>query len=223
MGALRPIELAVKRQAWRVEGEFESNHADWRSIRAGILERDRHSCAYCDFSAPKYQEVHHLNGDHADNRPENLITTCALCHATQHVGLAGRFGRGHLIWLPEIDQATLNHLVRWLELGPYQDADMGAYVSAPKENLRRFFEQRKTVCAAQFGSSSALDLGQILLDMDDHFYQQQARLRLGPVRLYPVLSGYPAEVTEVWRQQLKLIVPEPTKIPVYLEAGKQKS
>lgn len=34
-------------------------------------------------------DVHHINGDHSDNRPENLTTLCANCHRLAHVADRG--------------------------------------------------------------------------------------------------------------------------------------
>lgn len=43
-------------------------------------------CVLCGF-IPVHAcqlDVHHINGDHADNRPENLTTLCANCHRLAH-------------------------------------------------------------------------------------------------------------------------------------------
>ena len=39
-------------------------------------------CAECGFVCARLQQMdrHHVNGDHADNRPGNLVTLCANCH-----------------------------------------------------------------------------------------------------------------------------------------------
>jgi 5-methylcytosine-specific restriction endonuclease McrA len=34
--------------------------------------------------SPSGLHVHHLNGNPADNRPDNLITLCAHCHMLMH-------------------------------------------------------------------------------------------------------------------------------------------
>lgn len=83
-----------------------------RVQRLKALDRDGNTCRFCGFRAPKWQEVHHLSGDHRDDQSGNLATACTLCHAAQHLGAVGRAGGGMLIWLPEMSQAELHHAVR---------------------------------------------------------------------------------------------------------------
>ena len=44
-------------------------------------------CAKCGFEAkhPTQMDIHHINGDHKDNREENLATYCANCHRLEHI------------------------------------------------------------------------------------------------------------------------------------------
>jgi hypothetical protein len=44
---------------------------------------DTSKCALCDFP---YPDVHHLNHNHDDNRPENLVALCPNHHRLVHVG-----------------------------------------------------------------------------------------------------------------------------------------
>lgn len=44
------------------------------------------TCTRCGF-VPEHRcqlDVHHINGNHQDNRPENLTTLCANCHRLHH-------------------------------------------------------------------------------------------------------------------------------------------
>lgn len=70
---------------------------DWLSIRAAVLERDRHRCVGCGHACSGSEaHVHHLIPRSAGGKddPGNLITLCASCHAAHHpnlqVGLARR-------------------------------------------------------------------------------------------------------------------------------------
>jgi intracellular multiplication protein IcmJ len=86
--------------------------AEFKGKRKSALERDQHTCQFCGFKSMHWQEVHHANDDHADNRLDNLITTCSFCHMCQHIGLAGSHKEAVLIYLPQVSQADLHHLVR---------------------------------------------------------------------------------------------------------------
>ena len=54
----------------------------WRRLRLVVLRRDGWTCQRCGRHAPL--EVHHVNGDPGDNRPENLTTFCRACHIEAH-------------------------------------------------------------------------------------------------------------------------------------------
>lgn len=220
---LRSLKFAIKRHAWRPVGHYESTQDNWSKIRASILERDGHTCVYCGFYCQRFQEVHHLDGDHDNNLPENLITACSFCHATQHVGLAGKEGRGSLIWLPEMSQAALNHAVRWLELGPYAKPDVIAHIQAPKETLLRFFQSRIGVCADKFGSSDPSALAEHLTQLTDDQYENDVSIRLAPVRLFPIVSKYSQEQRDAWIEQLSILIPESGKVNSYLQAGAKRN
>ncbi len=220
---LKPLRLAVKRQAWRPAGHYESTHNDWSRIRTDILKRDAYSCVYCQFSCEKFQEVHHLDSDHDNNLPENLVTACALCHATQHLGLCGKEGRGLLIWLPEMSQATLNHAIRWLELGPYSKPEVLNYITTPKESLLRFFHSRIKDCETRFGSADPSSLAEHLLSLTDEQYENDVSVRLTPVRLFPVIGKYSPEQREAWSEQLSKLIPDTSKVTPYLQAGAKRN
>ena len=112
---LLPLVLSVKAANWRMNDEdSEEADAEFRHVRLQALKRDDRACRFCGFEALKYQEVHHLNDDHADNRLQNLVTACGFCHSVQHIGLAGKLRESTLAWIPELSQDRLHHLVRTL-------------------------------------------------------------------------------------------------------------
>lgn len=110
---LLPLVPSVKATNWRMnDDDRESADVEFQHVRMKALERDDRTCQFCGFRAQKYQEVHHVNNDHADNRLGNLVTACSFCHMVQHIGLAGKNKEAVLIWLPEISQDKLHHIVR---------------------------------------------------------------------------------------------------------------
>jgi 5-methylcytosine-specific restriction endonuclease McrA len=50
------------------------------TLRRQIRERDGYACRVCGSARDKTLSVHHINYDKKDNRPENLITLCSVCH-----------------------------------------------------------------------------------------------------------------------------------------------
>lgn len=59
----------------------------WRSIRIGILQRDRYTCRDCGRFGG---HVDHIDGDNANHSADNLQTLCLPCHsrktATEQTG-----------------------------------------------------------------------------------------------------------------------------------------
>jgi len=58
----------------------------WQKIRGRILSRDNHTCRYCGFEAPKWQVVHHIDGNPKNNGAQNLETVCPMCNLVLHAG-----------------------------------------------------------------------------------------------------------------------------------------
>ena len=61
----------------------------YENVKAYVRERDRCTCQHCrGKSKDRRLEVHHLQrrADGGSNKPENLITLCATCHAGYHAG-----------------------------------------------------------------------------------------------------------------------------------------
>ena len=55
----------------------------WREIRAYVLMANNHTCVECGARNVPL-EVHHGDGDLANNTPRNLIPLCVRCHHRQH-------------------------------------------------------------------------------------------------------------------------------------------
>lgn len=91
-----------------------NNDPAWRELRLEVIKRDGGSCRICGYRSPggAYMEVHHIEGNHRNNSPENLLTLCPLCHSCHHIGLAGIKGNGRLLIMKqEVDQQKLNRLI----------------------------------------------------------------------------------------------------------------
>ena len=120
------ISFKMRGRARLFDSSPEAENADleFRERRPEILKRDKYTCGCCGIvtqpSAGKESggglEVHHLSGDHHDNRWENLLSLCPICHAILHFwfsALKGPYRKAMLILhLPWISQADLN-LMSW--------------------------------------------------------------------------------------------------------------
>ena len=191
---LMRLVLSVKAVRWRAE-DPDSHEKDegFRKIRPKVLERDKHTCKGCGFKSESWQEVHHLDDDHANNNLLNLVTLCSFCHMTQHIGLAGQKGEASLIWMPELPQYAINHLVRSIMVAEtsakeslnnkeFQDIAQAAAV------LRAKLTAREVDAKRLIGTSSAAVLGDVLLrlaaESGDKFYPRREML-LDGIRLLP--------------------------------------
>ncbi|CAG9184190.1 HNH endonuclease [Cupriavidus pampae] len=113
---LPPLLMAAKRKVWRMHDHAGEADKAFQKVRGPVLEAAGYSCEFCGLKSDKYQEVHHLDDDHANNAKENLACACPLCHQVFHIGMAGMRDGGYVIAMPELSQAELNQLclVMWI-------------------------------------------------------------------------------------------------------------
>jgi len=72
---------------WRTAKDAEElTQEEWKELRRRILQRDNYTCRYCGFRAEKFQIVHHMDGNHANNDEDNLETVCPMCNLVHHAG-----------------------------------------------------------------------------------------------------------------------------------------
>jgi len=92
---------SVPSESWRTTtgAPLLDDVESWGSTRLKVLERDSFTCAFCGFRSAKYMEVHHIEGRHGDDSPENLVCVCPFCHSCLHIGFSGAVKRGVLLVL----------------------------------------------------------------------------------------------------------------------------
>jgi intracellular multiplication protein IcmJ len=195
---LKKIILSVKRSKFRSDDPTtDEANAEFLNVRKSILERDQYTCQYCDFRDEKYQEIHHIDDNHENNSPENLITACPLCHACHHIGLTGVKGRGDVIYLDpsiKIEQSDLNQLVRALWIAESGDSkDMQRIAT---EKLSKLYKATVTA-KRKIGTADATILGDFLLSLDEEKYADRENFLSG-VYILPRLEQYKQQI-EFWR------------------------
>ena len=181
-----PLALSAHPSAWTADAEPGGRQA---ATAATI------TCQFCGQPTAGWQERYHLNDDHADATPANVVTSCPLCHLPQHLNRPEIDREAVLIWLPEMAQAALNVLVRQLHLallaagqGPmWQPA--GGVVPPPAAHAPlaayRALHERAAVADMRLGTSSPRQLGAALLRLPGSEYRHRAAL-LGGIRLLPL-------------------------------------
>lgn len=187
MMKLLPITLTAKRGNWQ---KFMARKKNPRfgEVEAKIFKRDNNTCRYCGFQSKKFQEIVNHDGDYKNNKSSNLVTACSFC--TQCLFLdslneTDKFG-GHVIYLPEVSQADLNHFCRalftsLLKESPYKGKLQTTYLS---------FKERGNIVDDIFGPESHMPdtFGQALIDSE--LTQEQLKhpimknLRLLPDKKY---------------------------------------
>lgn len=193
-----PLIIGVKCKEWRGSGKSLASDTKYQEARKIALKRDNLVCQYCGFQAKKYQETHHINDDHNDNRAENLLTCCPLCHAVHHIGLVGVQGKGILIYAPDIGQQHINRLSMMffaISKGVEQGNDFATRNYAIVDEAEYDLRDRKKYIAKAFGTDEAenpLWLANMLLSLPDKEYKERARLLSG-VRLLHDYDGWKRE------------------------------
>ena len=166
---LLPLGLTANAASWRLEA---SKPAGEQVSLA--LARDAHTCRFCGLASGPWAEIFHRNGDHADDSLDNLATACPACHACQHLGRDGSDQEYLMVWLPQLTQAALNHLVRGihhvfldhgevLHMAPPPSQDTLALRSAYA--AYRELAACSSIAQACLGTASPRVLGEALLSL----------------------------------------------------------
>ena len=111
--------------------------------KAQILERDDHTCQCCGFKSKKYQKIHFKDGDSDNTSPDNLITTCIYCYQCFHLDAVGQMKSGVLVWLPEIKQPILHHIMRSVYVARISQGDMATHAKAVIDMMMKRREEAK--------------------------------------------------------------------------------
>lgn len=177
------LVLAADPSRWRqdppeIEGE----------VAAKVFQRDGHTCRFCDFHAPGHQEVMRFHGGLAMAGLDGLVTACPLCHECQYLGRDAVEQSFTVIWLPEVSQAVLNHLVRatHMVLHAYgEPAHMGERPVTDVPPVRSAFNAYRTLAARteaarrRIGTTSPRELGAALISLPPALAPQRATLTGG--------------------------------------------
>ncbi len=143
------------------------------------LERDEFTCRFCGFQARQYQRV--VPYENAGQPP--FATACTFCEQCLSLERTGMMGAGVLVWLPEIPQADLHHIMRAVYVAR---ASSVAELSAAATRTFDALMARRAEARKRIGSDDPLLLATIMFEaLDDAEYDKSAA-KLDGIRLLPL-------------------------------------
>lgn len=209
------------------DSSSEEADNEFAAVRRKARERDDFTCQFCGFRHPKpdriggrdshyYMQIHHLDDDHHNNTPQNLVCACMHCHAVQHIGLWGSANEAVIVYLPEMSQMLLNHFCRVVLVAKRFQAKAESDLRTQQERARggppdqhitqRLISARNMAEATQaifdrirareaeaqmrLGTSDASDLGTALLHLPEEEYRKRHKA-FAPFRLLLLGHHYP--------------------------------
>lgn len=160
---MHELKLAVSLTGWRSFVRRKSDKA-FLPVQKRVFERDQYACQFCGFQAKEYQEVVNLDGNYANNKLSNMITSCCFCSQCLFLQAVGsdEMGGGQLIFLPEITQGNLNSFCHVLFCA--MDNNTGYQESA--QSIYRSMKFRSQLIENKFGAgtSNPVTMGQMILE-----------------------------------------------------------
>lgn len=142
-----------------------------------VMRRDDYACRFCGFRSLKTQRIMPCKA--AGDPP--YATVCAFCEQCMSLERTGISGAGQLIWLPEIPQPELNHLVRAI----YASADAPYPVNELSKRARDALTVRRAEAKKRLGSDDPMLLATILRENLNDNERKGAAAKLEGIRLMP--------------------------------------
>lgn len=198
---MREILLSVKRSKFRMDDpKADEANNEFINIRKTILERDDYTCQFCGFRSQKWQEVHHIDDNHSNNSPDNLITTCSLCHSCHHIGLSGLMSKGVMIYINPslgVTQAEINQLIRTMWIA---EKSNNKELSMACIGISSRLYKQSVAARSVIGTTDAHVLGDFLLNADEETYQKRAE-KLKGIYFYPFKDSYKKQL-KYWEEEI---------------------
>lgn len=157
-------------------------------LRQQVIARDNWTCQCCGHATTGseayptgYMEVHHLDGNHHNEQPDNTVTVCPVCHDTLHSGMATASIRVTTVWVPELTQTQINQLAISLFMRMSQDdSDSAKQAVALYDHLSARAEEASKRLGNEVLNISGLATALTLLPRDSPDRDHLAGLRLLP-------------------------------------------
>ena len=225
------LQLGIKRKlSRRNDAKAAEAEKEFEHVKLAILKRDNYTCVGCGASTLAtstakggYFEVHHIDDDHHNSHPSNLVTLCPYCHQLFTFGNRGGSFYAGLMYMPEISHASLNRLVHAVSFAGFlsnahKEGDLKLEASSLSriKAIEQGFEQFIEIGDKRFaefvllneleGFDSIETIYASLITLNDKEYSRR-HLFLDGVRLVPKLDMFEKQILfwsqEVWLKGVK--------------------
>lgn len=174
---LLPITLGVRRKA----GTKGAGRPLNPKVTEQQLRQDDFTCRCCGFRAREFQRV--VPGYLVPDADTDFVTLCSFCEPCFLLDRTGLSGSGVLIWLPEMPQDRLNHLMRAIYVARAAPGHPAAELATRALDS---LMQRRAEAKKRLGSDDPLLLATVMLEsMSDTDYAQRGE-KLQGIRLMPL-------------------------------------
>ena len=179
--ATRQLSLAI-RTSFAGGITASSSSGQSAAIRSKVMARDNYTCVYCGFKAERFQEIRPLNLDGVarSSKADDWVTTCHMCDQCLSLERVGMMGEGILIWLPELSQAELNHLIRALYVARASEGEAAESARRGLDALRG----RRDEAKRRLGTDDPMVLATVFADQLTETEYQERMDRLEGIRLF---------------------------------------
>ncbi len=175
------ISLGIARQPGNANSLSATGGLD-PELRLKVFERDNHRCAFCGFTAQKYQDIHFIDHNASNTRLENMKTACMYCAQCFDLEKASAMKAGVLVWLPEISQENLNHIARAIYVARISQGSMAETARAALELLMG----RRAEALRRVGTDDPYILGTVMRDFLGPRQYAERGTKLKGLRLFPL-------------------------------------
>jgi intracellular multiplication protein IcmJ len=190
-----PLTLGISRASGTGDGGVKPPS---KSEAEKILKRDDFACRFCGFRAVQYQRI-------VPTR-DGLVTACGFCEQVTGLERAGLMGGGILIWLPEMTQAELNHIIRAIYVAR---AEEGSEMAESATRALDALTSRRAEAKKRLGSDDPLLLATVLQENLTEAERAAATGKLEGIRLLSLdkhmvhgrhgdFNGFP-QIIQFWR------------------------
>jgi intracellular multiplication protein IcmJ len=198
-----PLTLSASKASW--QAPTPHGHKKWdAAIHAAVSKRFQDTCQYCGWVDPEFNEVSHLDEDHLNNKEENLMLACPLCHQCLHLGQVSTSEGGKMIWAPELSQIELNHLARayWIT-----ETEQTHPLLLSARALANKLDHQAHILEAHYvpGASDPGFWAEVLMKMTPEQYKQRHEL-LKNIRVWPTLTRFKKMVMP-WAKRINVNIP----------------